>query len=99
MANTIGRSYRAIEDYVNFSVAAYVMPISNIESVKCKRVALTDKTYLELIYEDGVIRYFDASGMSMSAIGIMIGHIIANQPIRYEITDKPTKREVRKLFK
>lgn len=82
MANNTGRFYKEIEDYVNKNVASYLTPIRNIESIKCKHVVTTNRTYIELVYEDSNIRYFDASEMGISAIGIMIGHIVANNPIR-----------------
>lgn len=99
MTKNTGKFYKSIEDYVNFTVAAYLVPIGNIESIKCKRVGSLDKMYIELVHEDSDVRYFDATGMSMGSIGIMVGHIIANRPIRYEITDREAKREVRKAFR
>lgn len=97
MANR-GQFYGYIEDYVNATIGAFIVPIGNIESIKCKHRGSTGNCFIELIHEDGSARYFDATGMSMGSIGIMIGHIIANRPIRYELRDREAIREVRKLF-
>lgn len=97
MANR-GQFYGFVEDYVNATVGAYVVPIGGIESIKCKHRGSTGDCFIEIIHEDGKARYFDATSMSMGSIGIMVGHIIANQPIRYELRDREAIREVRKLF-
>lgn len=89
--------YKEIEDYVNEAVASYAVEINNIESIKCARLA--DKVYIELVHEDSKIRYFDITGLDISSVGIMIGCIIANAPINLEITDRETKKKIRKLFK
>lgn len=89
-------TYEDIGVYVNQSVAAYAEQIANIESVRCNR--RNDEVYIELIHEDGTTRYFDVSDMSVSQIGIMFGHIIANRPIRCEIRDRTARKEIRKLF-
>lgn len=94
MANILTRD---IEHYVNEVAPSFVTPISNIESIKCARRA--DHTYMELVHEDSCVRYFDISSMEVSDVGIMICHIISNDPIKREIQDRVVKKEIRKLFK
>ncbi len=89
--------FKEIEDYVNKDVAAYACKIENIESIRCARK--TNSIYMELIHEDGVVRYFDISSLDISSIGIMIGCIIANSTINLEITDREKKKDIRKLFR
>ena len=97
MADNTNKFYREIETYVNEKVAEYAIPISNIENVRCARKG--DHIYMELIHEDSVVRYFDLTSLDVSNIGILVGYIIANIPIRREIRDREAKKEVRKLFK
>lgn len=92
-----GKFYREVEDYVNNTVAAYACPISNIESVRCKRN--NERVYMELVHEDSAVRYFDLTSLDVSNIGIMVGCIMANIPIRREIQDREAKKEVRRLFR
>lgn len=87
---------KEIEDYVNVTIAEYVKPINNIESIRCARQV--DHIYIELVHEDSYTRYFDISSMDLSSVGIIIGHIIANEKISFEIRDRAIKREVRKIF-
>ena len=89
--------FKEIEDYVNNDVAAYACKIENIESIRCARK--TNSIYMELIHEDGVVRYFNISSLDISSIGIMIGCIIANSTIKLEITDREEKKDIRKLFR
>lgn len=98
MANE-GKFYEETERYVNEDISKYVEPIGNIESIACKHTGSVGSAYIELIYEDGYARYFDITGLSKSNIGIMVGHIIANKPIRNEIRDRKKVKEARKLFK
>ena len=93
----MNKFYSEIENYVNKTVAAYATKINNIESIRCAR--RSDRLYMELVHEDGYIRYFDISAMEISAIGIMIGYIIANKPIPNEIHDRVEKKQIRLLFK
>ena len=90
-------NYKEIEKYVNEIAAPFVEPINNIESIRCARRA--DHMYMELIHEDSYVRYFDISSMDISGIGMMIGHILANDSIKREIHDRVVKKEIRKLFK
>lgn len=90
-------NYKEIEKYVNEIAAPFVEPINNIESIRCARRA--DHMYMELVHEDSYVRYFDISSMDISGIGMMIGHILANDPIKREIQDRVVKKEIRKLFK
>ena len=89
--------YKDIETYINDVVSNFVEPINNIESVRCARMA--DHIYMELVHEDSCVRYFDISYMDVSNIGIMIGHILSNDPIKREIQDRVVKKDVRKLFR
>ena len=89
--------YKDIEKYINEVVAAYLKPINNIESIKCVR--RVDDVYMELVHEDSYARYFDISSLDVSSIGILIGHIVSNMPIKREIQDRVVKKEIRKLFK
>ena len=89
--------YKEIETYICEIAAEFVLPIKNVESIRCARFG--NNIYMELIHEDGCARYFDISGVSMSDIGLMITHILANDPIKREINDRLAKKEVRKLFK
>lgn len=89
--------FKEIEDYVNNDVAAYACKIENIESIKCARK--TNSIYMELIHEDGVVRYFNISPLDISSIGIMIGCIIANTPVNLEVNDREKKKNIRKLFR
>lgn len=89
--------FKDIEDYVNESVAAYALPIANIESIKCRR--MNDKVYIELVHESGTARYFDASGLDTSGIGIMVGHIIANKRVYNEISGKEARKAIRRIFR
>ena len=93
----MNKFYSEIENYVNKTVAAYATKINNIESVRCAR--RSDRLYMELVHEDGYIRYFDISAMDTSAIGIMIGYIVANRKIPNEIYDRVEKKQIRLLFK
>lgn len=93
-----GQFYGTVEDYVNATIGAFVVPIGNIESIKCRHKGSTGDCFIELIHEDGDARYFDATGMSLGSIGILVGHIIANRPIRCELRDREAIREVRRLF-
>ena len=93
----MNKFYSEIENYVNKTVAAYAIKINNIESVRCAR--RSDRLYMELVHEDGYIRYFDISAMDASAIGIMIGYIMANRQIPNEIHDRAEKKQIRLLFK
>ena len=96
MTNT-GKFYRDVEDYINNKIAAYAYEISNIESVRCTR--RSDRIFMELVHEDGDVRYFDCSSLDKSTVGIMFSHIIANDPISREIRDRKVKKEVRRLFR
>ena len=89
--------FKEIEDYVNNDVAAYACKIENIESVRCARK--TNTIYMELVHEDSTVRYFDITELDVSSIGMLVGAIVANVPIKLEITDKEQKKAVRKLFK
>lgn len=89
--------FKEVEDYVNDDVASYACKIDNIESVRCARK--TNNIYMELIHEDGAVRYFDISSLDISSIGIMIGCVITNAPINLEIKDREAKKEIRKIFK
>lgn len=93
----MNKFYSEIENYVNKTVAAYATKINNIESVRCAR--RSDRLYMELVHEDGCIRYFDISAMDASAIGIMIGYIVANKQIPNEVHDRVEKKQIRLLFK
>ncbi len=86
-----------VEYYINEIASAFVNPINNIESLKCVRRA--DRMYMELVHEDSYVRYFDISGMDISKVGMVIGNILANKAIEFEIQDRLVKKEVRKLFK
>ena len=97
MAENTGKFYREIEDYVNKDVAVYATKIRNIESVRCAR--LNDHVYMEVIHEDSNIRYFNLTSFDVSNIGILVGYIVANIPIRREIHDREVKKTVRRLFK
>ena len=94
MTNLVSRK---IEHYINDVVPFFLTPIDNIESVKCARRA--DRIYMEIVHEDSCVRYFDISSMDVSSIGIMICHIISNDPVKREIKDRMVKKEIRKLFK
>lgn len=96
MTNT-GKFCRDVEDYINNKIAAYAYEISNIESVRCTR--RSDRIFMELVHEDGDVRYFDCSALDKSTIGIMFSHIIANDPVSREIRDRKVKKEVRRLFR
>ena len=89
--------FKEIEDYVNNDVAAYACKIENIESVRCARK--TNTIYMELVHEDSTVRYFNITELDISSIGMLVGAIIANVPIKLEITDREQKKAVRKLFK
>lgn len=89
--------FKEIEDYVNNDVAAYACKIENIESVRCARK--TNTIYMELVHEDSTVRYFDITELDISSIGMLVGAIVANVPIKLEITDREQKKAVRKLFK
>jgi hypothetical protein len=91
------KAFKEIEDYVNDIVAAYACEIDNIESIRCARK--TNDIYMELIHEDSTVRYFDITELDISSIGIMVGCIIANVPIKLEVTDRESKKEIRKIFK
>ena len=95
--NTTGKFYRDVENYVNDIVAAYATRINNIESVRCARK--NNNVYMELVHEDSCVRYFDLTSLDESNIGIMVGCIMANIPIKREITDRLDKKEVRKIFR
>lgn len=89
--------FKEIEDYVNHDVAAYACKIENIESVRCARK--TNDIFMELVHEDSTVRYFNITELDISSIGMLVGAIIANVPIKLEITDREQKKAVRKLFK
>ena len=89
--------YKEIEKYINETASDFLTPISNIESIRCAR--RVDNIYVELVHEDSTIRYFDITSLDISSIGIMIGCIIANVPIKLEVTDRESKKEIRKIFK
>lgn len=89
--------FKEIEDYVNHDVAAYACKIENIESIRCARK--TNDIYMELVHEDSTVRYFDITELDISSIGMLVGAIVANVPIKLEITDREKKKEVRRLFK
>lgn len=89
--------YSEIEKYVNDTAATFLEPINNIESLKCAR--RVDHVYIELVYEDSYVRYFDISSMDVSSVGMMLCHIVANEPISREIKDRLVKKEVRKIFR
>lgn len=89
--------FKEIEDYVNNDVAAYACKIENIESVRCAR--RTNDIFMELIHEDSTVRYFNITELDISSIGMLVGAIVANVPIKLEITDREQKKAVRKLFK
>lgn len=95
-ANT-NKFNREVENYVDNEVAAFATKINNVESIKCVRKV--NDIYMELIHEDSAVRYFDITGLDTSGIGIMIGHIIANQPVQREIKDREAKKEIRRMFK
>lgn len=89
--------FKEIEDYVNNDVAAYACKIENIESIRCAR--RTNDIFMELIHEDSTVRYFNITELDISSIGMLVGAIVANVPIKLEITDREQKKAVRKLFK
>lgn len=89
--------FKEIEDYVNHDVAAYACKIENIESVRCARK--TNDIFMELVHEDSTVRYFNITELDISSIGMLVGAIVANVPIKLEITDREQKKAVRKLFK
>lgn len=89
--------FKEIEDYINHDVAAYACKIENIESIRCARK--TNAIYMELVHEDSTVRYFDITELDISSIGMLVGAIVANVPIKLEITDREQKKAVRKLFK
>lgn len=97
MPTNTGKFYREIEDYINEDIAAYATQISNIESIKCARQ--NDHIYMELVHEDSAVRYFDVTSLDKSGVGILVGYIVANIPIRREIRDREVKKTVRKIFK
>lgn len=90
-------NYKGIEDYINKTVAEFMDPISNVESIKCARRA--DNVYIELVHEDGDSRYFDITSFDLSRIGILVGHIIANNGVKNEIVDREKRKDIRRLFK
>lgn len=92
-----GKFYREVEDYINNDVAKYACEISNIESVSSARQG--DHIFMELVHEDSAVRYFDCTSLDKSNIGIMVGYIMANIPIRREIQDREAKKAVRKIFR
>ena len=89
--------YKEIEKYINETASDFLAPIGNIESIRCAR--RVDDIYVELVHEDSTVRYFDISSLDLSKIGLLIGHILANDPISIEIKDRNRKKEVRRLFK
>lgn len=89
--------HRDIEQYVNETAAKFLTPINNVESVRCARRA--DNVFMELVHEDSYVRYFDISSMDISSIGMMIGRILSNEPVKREIQDRVVKKEVRRIFK
>ena len=97
MATNTGKFYKEIEDYVNNTVAAYALPISNIESIKCVRK--NDEIFMELVHEDSCARYFRLTGLDISGIGILVGRIIANRSVDREFRNREEKKQVRRLFK
>lgn len=97
MPTNTGKFYREIEDYVNNTVAAYALPISNIESIKCVRQ--NDEIFMELVHEDSCARYFRLTGLDISGIGILVGRIIANRSVDREFRNRDEKKLVRRLFR
>ena len=97
MVTNTGKFYREVEDYINNDVAKYACEISNIESVSSARQG--DHIFMEIVHEDSDVRYFDCTSLDKSNIGIMVGYIMANIPIRREIRDREAKKSVRKIFK
>ena len=89
--------YKEIETYICEIAAEFVLPIKNVESIRCARFG--NNVYMELIHEDGCVRYFDISGRTLSDIGLTISHILSNDPIRLEVQDRLARKEIRKLFK
>lgn len=89
--------YKEIEKYINETASNFLAPIGNIESIKCAR--RVDSIFMELVHEDSTTRYFDISSLDLSRIGLLIGHILSNDPISIEIKDRLVKKEVRRLFK
>lgn len=88
--------FKEIEDYINRDVAAYACKIENIESIRYAR--RTNAIYMELVHEDSTVRYFNITELDVSSIGMLVGAIVANVPIKLEITDREQKKAVRKLF-
>lgn len=97
MTTNTGKFYREVEDYINNDVAKYACAISNIESVRSARKG--DHVYMELVHEDSAVRYFDCTSLDRSNIGIMVGCIMANIPIRREIRDREAKKNIRRIFR
>lgn len=97
MPTNTGKFYREIEDYVNYTVAAFATPINNIESIRCVRQ--NDEIFMELVHEDSCARYFRLTGLDISGIGILVGRIIANRSVDREFRNREEKKRVRKLFK
>lgn len=89
--------YKEIEKYINETASDFLAPIGNIESIRCAR--RVDDIYVELVHEDSTVRYFDISSLDLSKIGLLIGHILANDPISIEIKDRNRKKEVRRIFR
>lgn len=89
--------YKEIKKYINESASNFMAPIENIESIRCARRA--DAIFIEIVHEDSTVRYFDISSLDLSKIGLLIGHILSNNPIPIEIKDRNRKKEVRRVFK
>lgn len=89
--------YKEIEKYINETASDFLAPIGNIESIRCAR--RVDDIYVELVHEDSTVRYFDISSLDLSEIGLLIGHILSNNPIPIEIKDRNRKKEIRRIFR
>lgn len=97
MAANTGKFYREIEDYINNTIASFAREINNVESVRSARKG--DHIFMELTHEDSTVRYFDCTAFNKSNVGLMFSHIMANDRVAQEITDREAKKSVRRIFR